>query len=89
MKTPYTFLLAMVLGWTLQAQTVPVTFSVDMSNETVGAEGVHVAGNFQSWDPASTMLSDDDMDGVYTVTVGLRTHSGFRVQVSQWKHLGC
>ena len=47
MKTPYALLLAMVLGWTVQAQTVPVTFSVDMNNETVAAEGVHVAGNFQ------------------------------------------
>ena len=40
-----------------------------MNNETVAAEGVHVAGNFQGWDPAATMLSDDDMDGVYTLTV--------------------
>ena len=70
MKTPYTFLLAMVLGWTLQAQTVPVTFSVDMNNETVvDTVGVHVAGNFQGWDPAATVMTDDDMDGVYTVTV--------------------
>ena len=69
MKTPYALLLAMVLGWSVQAQTVPVTFSVDMNNETVAAEGVHVAGNFQGWDPASTMLSDDDMDGIYTLTV--------------------
>jgi len=69
MKTPYAFLLAMILGWTVQAQTVPVTFSVDMNNEDVAAEGVHVAGNFQGWDPAATMLSDGDMDGVYEVTV--------------------
>mgnify|MGYP002620108338 CR=1 FL=1 len=69
MKTPYTFLLAMLLGWSVQAQTVSVTFSVDMNNETVAAEGVHVAGNFQGWDPASTMMADDDMDGVYELTV--------------------
>ena len=63
MKTPYAFLLAMVLGWGLQAQTVPVTFSVDMNNQTVDeAVGVHVAGNFQGWDPAATMMADDDMD---------------------------
>ena len=43
MKTPYALLLAMVLGLSVQAQTVPVTFSVDMNNETVAAEGVHVA----------------------------------------------
>ena len=61
--------MALLLGWSVQAQTVSVTFSVDMNNETVAAEGVHVAGNFQGWDPAGTMMADDDMDGVYEVTV--------------------
>ena len=69
MKTPFTLLMALLLGWSVQAQTVSVTFSVDMNNETVAAEGVHVAGNFQGWDPAGTMMADDDMDGVYEVTV--------------------
>ncbi len=69
MKHFYLILWAATFGLTLQAQTVPVTFSVDMNNETVAAEGVHVAGNFQGWDPAGTMLADDDMDGIYTVTV--------------------
>jgi hypothetical protein len=58
-----------LVAWSSGAQTVPVTFQVDMSNETVAAEGVHVAGNFQGWDPAGTMLADDDMDGIYSVTV--------------------
>lgn len=62
----------MVLGWASQAQTVPVTFSVDMSNTTVDAQvGVHVAGNFQGWDPALTEMTDDDTDGVYQVTVNV------------------
>ncbi len=45
-----------------------LTLSVDMSNETVSADGVHVAGNFQGWDPAGTALTD--MGGnIYSVTV--------------------
>ncbi len=72
MKTTFSFLFAVVLGWALQAQTVPVTFSVDMSNTTVDAQvGVHVAGNFQGWDPALTEMTDDDTDGVYQVTVNV------------------
>ena len=64
------FWLAMVLSWTAQAQTVSVTFSVDMNNQFVDdAAGVHVAGNFQGWDPASTSMADTDMDGIYEVTV--------------------
>lgn len=69
MKHLYLFAVATLVAGSSWAQTVPVTFHVDMSNETVAAEGVHVAGNFQGWDPAITMLADDDMDGIYSVTV--------------------
>ncbi len=31
-------------------------FKVNMSNETVSADGVHIAGNFQNNDPASTIM---------------------------------
>lgn len=50
----------------------PVIFRVDMKNQTVGANGVHVAGNFQAaaglpgdWDPATAALSDPDGDQMY------------------------
>ena len=33
-----------------------VRFHVDMSNETISSNGIHVAGNFQGWDPATTIL---------------------------------
>ena len=56
---------------------VPVTFQVDMNDETVSADGVHIAGGFQGWDPAATMMSDDDMDGVYEVTVDLPADSTY------------
>ena len=48
--------------------TTNVTFSVDMNGETVSANGVHVAGSFQGWDPSTTELYDFDMDGVYETT---------------------
>ena len=55
-----------------------VTFRVDMSQETVSTNGVHVAGNFQSaagfpsnWNPGTTALSDTDGDGIYEVTLSL------------------
>ncbi|MFM7727688.1 MAG: hypothetical protein ACKO7B_13360, partial [Flavobacteriales bacterium] len=49
--------------------TIDVTLQVNMAGQTVSADGVHVAGNFQGWDPAATEMSDADGDGVYTVTV--------------------
>jgi hypothetical protein len=36
---------------------VNVLFQVDMSDETVAAEGVHLAGSFQGWDPATTEMT--------------------------------
>ena len=62
-----------------------VTLHVDMNGQTVSANGVHVAGNFgdydydntfenpayPNWDPAGIALTDDDSDGVYSVTLDL------------------
>lgn len=54
---------------------VNVTFNVDMNKViadggTVSPDGVHVAGNFQGWDPAGTLMNDNG-DGTwsYTTTV--------------------
>lgn len=44
---------------------VNVTFQVDMSQQTVPAEGVHVAGSFQGWDPGATAMTDMG-NGIYT-----------------------
>ncbi len=53
--------------------TVNATFSVNMALETVSANGVHIAGNFQGWNPATTPMTDPDGDGVYTVTLPVDT----------------
>ena len=65
-----------ICGVSTLAQTVEVTFQVDMSNEVVSSKGVHIAGNFQSaaglgndWNPGSTQLSDADGDDIYSITV--------------------
>ena len=50
---------------------VNVTFQVNMEDETVSADGVHLAGSFQDWDPSTTEMLDGDTDDVYTVTLSL------------------
>ena len=42
-----------------------------MNNVPVSDNGVHIAGSFQGWDPSSTIMTDNDMDGVYEVTLAL------------------
>lgn len=51
----------------------PVIFQVDMKTQTVGPDGVHVAGSFQSeagfpgdWDPATTAMTETSTgSGIY------------------------
>jgi hypothetical protein len=49
---------------------VQVTFRVDMSEQTVSPEGVHVAGSFQGWNPATTLMTLTG-DDIYAVTLTL------------------
>ncbi len=71
------FISAILLSLNLaHTQNVEVIFQVDMSNETVSPDGIHVAGNFQSaagfgsdWDPGATVLSDDNGNNIYTIAV--------------------
>jgi 1,4-alpha-glucan branching enzyme len=53
-------------------ETVEVTFRVDMSNEDVSAEGVHIAGSFQGWAPDSTMMTET-VDNIWVYTAELNT----------------
>lgn len=59
-----------------QAPT-PVLFRVDMSLQTVNADGPHVAGSFQGWNPGdpSTLMTDQDGDNIYEVTLLLQPGS--------------
>lgn len=77
MKKIYLSILSLAVCSVMSAQ-VDVTLNVDMSDQTVGANGVHVAGNFgeitsgqPTWDPAAIELTDVDMDGIYSVTLQL------------------
>ncbi|WP_235295152.1 alpha-amylase family glycosyl hydrolase [Portibacter lacus] len=58
------------------AQSVAVTFQVDMSKESISNDGIHIAGSFQSvagfgdnWNPSTTRLDDTDGDKVYSLTL--------------------
>jgi hypothetical protein len=59
-----------------QAPT-PVLFRVDMTLQTVNANGPHVAGNFQGWAPEdpATLMIDPDGDNIYEVTLLLQPGS--------------
>ncbi|NOX48724.1 MAG: hypothetical protein GXO89_17280 [Chlorobi bacterium] len=72
------FTLLMLIGFMIAAssansQTVNVTFRVDMQNETVSPNGVHVAGSFQGWNPSTTLLTAPAIGSVWETTVILNS----------------
>jgi hypothetical protein len=51
-----------------------VRFRVDMSaEEVISPNGVHVAGEFQNWDPAATAMQDDNGDDVWETIASFDT----------------
>lgn len=82
MKKVYLSILSLVVCCAINAQ-VAVTLNVDLNDQTVSANGVHIAGNFGSagyaeWDPAGISLTDADADGIYSVTLNLPTNSVYQ-----------
>lgn len=78
MKQIFTFC-AFLGMWSIASAQIPVTFKVDMQNVDVVSDSVCVAGSFQSWTPGTTVMSDDDMDMVYEITLDLDTgHHEFK-----------
>ncbi|MEZ5197798.1 MAG: choice-of-anchor J domain-containing protein [Bacteroidales bacterium] len=62
-----------------EGSQVNVTFQVNMSEQTVSVDGVHLAGSFDTWwDPAGIELFDPEMDNIYTTTLLL--YSGIEYQ---------
>ncbi|MFM8564833.1 MAG: T9SS type A sorting domain-containing protein, partial [Bacteroidota bacterium] len=49
----------------------PATYhvKVNMNQQTVGTNGVRIAGNFQGWNPSSTPMTDANGDGIYEYTI--------------------
>jgi hypothetical protein len=50
---------------------VNVTFRVDMSDKVISPLGVHIAGTFNSWNPAATLMTQSGTTTVYEVTLSL------------------
>jgi len=55
---------------------VEVTFRVDMFNEVVSANGIHLAGSFQGWDPSTTLMSQTT-DGLWELTLTLEDNTDY------------
>lgn len=73
MKTNYIFklLVALLLVPLSSIAQVDVTIKVDMSGQTVSADGVHVAGTINGWCTDCTPLTQEGTTGIYSATIQL------------------
>jgi hypothetical protein len=46
-----------------------------MQNESISADGVHIAGNFQGWDPPTMLMTSNGTDSIYSITLSLPINS--------------
>jgi hypothetical protein len=76
MKTILSLLLC--LAFSLSSTAKKVKFAVDMTGQTISANGVHVSGDFQAlaglgadWDPASAILTKEGSSNIYSLIVNL------------------
>jgi hypothetical protein len=58
----------------VEPEMVMVLFQVDMSNTTVSPNGVHVAGNFQGWNPNGTVMTELG-GGIYEISYPVEANS--------------
>ena len=81
------FILLTITSYSFCQDYINVTFKVDMSNETISENGIHIMGSddtytsfgiditsnttIPAWNPSSLQLIDDDLDNIYEVTISL------------------
>ncbi len=65
-----TLLITLFFSFQLSAQ-VNVTFKVDMSSETISADGVHIVGSINDWNTTATPLTKEGDTDIYSATIQL------------------
>ena len=58
--------------------TLKVNMAWEVANNAISANGVHVAGDFQGWNPATTPMTDANNDGIYEVMINVPANSSIQ-----------
>jgi hypothetical protein len=75
MKKSLLLLFVCLLTFGATAQTVNVTFNLNMKNEEVSPDGVYIAGGGTFGVPGDFPMMDPDKDSIYSITVQLPENS--------------
>jgi hypothetical protein len=58
--------------------TLKVNMAWEVANNAISADGIHVAGDFQGWNPGATEMLDANNDGIYEVTINVPANSSIQ-----------
>jgi hypothetical protein len=58
--------------------TLKVNMAWEVANNAISADGIHVAGDFQGWNPGATEMLDANNDGIYEVTIKVPANSSIQ-----------
>lgn len=67
----FKFFLLFLLVTSQAFAQVDVTFKVDMTGQTVSADGVHVVGSINGWNTTATPLTQEGTTNIYSATIEL------------------
>lgn len=71
MRHRFGFALALLFCFVARAGAIPQTFSFDANSLQPPPNSIHLAGDFNGWSKDHDELTDDDRDGVWTITIDL------------------
>ena len=58
--------------------TLKVNMAWEVANNAISADGIHVAGDFQGWNPGATEMLDANNDGIYEVSITVPANSSIQ-----------
>jgi hypothetical protein len=72
---------------TAQARPVEVTFNVTLPGTTPGGEDIYVAGSFNGWDPAGTLMARTNLFATVTLTFYEGDHLEYKYARGSWDYV--
>lgn len=72
---------------TAEARSVAVTFNATLPDTTPDDDDIYVAGSFNGWDPAGTLMDRTDLSATVTITLDEGTQIEYKYTRGSWTYV--
>jgi len=72
---------------TAEARSVAVTFNATLPDTTPDGDDIYVAGSFNAWDPAGTLMDRTDLSATVTITLDEGTQIEYKYTRGSWTYV--